>query len=134
MRPRPPFAAVVAVVLIVCLGIPGTAAGQAGTDESYWGEHTLNGFVRAWPAVAIVVLAAPLAAAMLGVLELDATTALFLLAAIAFLTFHFYWQPHAGKPRPAARLHDATPNHESGFITVNLQSIMLLSPKPTGGA
>ena len=108
MRLRPPSAAVVALILIVCLGIPGTATGQTD-DESYWGEHTLNGFVRVWPAVVIAVLAAPLAAATLGFFELDATSALVLLAAIAFLTFHYYLQPRAGKPRPTARSHDVAP-------------------------
>ncbi|HKX16951.1 MAG TPA: hypothetical protein VJT33_02940 [bacterium] len=113
MRLRSPSAAVVALVLIVCLGIPGTATGQTD-DESYWGEHTLNGFVRVWPAVVIAVLAAPLVAAVLGIFELDATSALVLLAAIAFMTFHYYLQPRAGKPRPAARLDHVTP---SGQIT-----------------
>ena len=37
---------------------------------------------------------------MLGVFELDATSALFLVAAIAYLAFHFYWQPRAEKSRP----------------------------------
>lgn len=108
MRLRPPSVAVVALLLIVCLGIPGTAAGQTD-DESYWGEHTLNGFVRVWPAVVIALLAAPLVAAMLGIFELDATSALVLLAAIAFMTFHYYLQPHAGKPRPTAMLDPVRP-------------------------
>lgn len=108
MRLRPPSAAVVALVLIVCLGVPGTAMGQTD-DESYWGEHTLNGFVRVWPAVVIALLAAPLVGAMLGIFELGATSVLVLLAAIAFMTFHYYLQPHAGTPRPAARLDRVGP-------------------------
>ena len=108
MRLRSPSAAVVALVLIMCLAIPGTATGQTD-DESYWGEHTLNGFVRVWPAVVIALLAAPLVAAILGILELDATSALVLLAAIAFMAFHYYLQPHAGKPRPAALLEHVAP-------------------------
>jgi len=102
--------AAVAVLLIVTIGSVGTAAGQSVPEESYWGEHTLNSFVRAWPALAIAVLTAPIVGAMLGVYELDASTMLFLLAAIAFIAYHFYWQPHADTPQQAPRSH--SPGHQ----------------------
>jgi hypothetical protein len=85
----------VAIVLAVMIGGIGIAAGQTVADESYWGEHTLNGFVGAWPAVAIGVLALLAAGALFGVYELNARSTVLLLATIAFLVYHFYLQPHA---------------------------------------
>ena len=111
MRPGLSLSAAVATLLILTIGSVGTAAGQAGTEESYWGEHTLNGFARAWPALAIAVLAAPMVGAMLGVFELGASSMLFLLAAIAFIAYHFYWQPRAADtPQQVPRSHN--PGHQ----------------------
>ena len=109
MRPRL-LTAAVATLLIVTIGSVGTAAGQSAVEESYWGEHTLNSFARAWPALAIAVLTAPMVGAMLGVFELDTSSTLFLLAAIAFIAYHFYWQPHANTPQQVPRSH--SPDHQ----------------------
>jgi hypothetical protein len=93
MRARPASVLVIAILLIVSILGLGIAEAQLDNGESYWGEHMINGIFHLWPAVVIAILVGLLAGGMFGIYELDAATMLFLLAASAFLAYHFYWQP-----------------------------------------
>lgn len=93
MRAGPLSVLVIATLLVVTVLGAGVAEAQMDTGESYWGEHMINAIVHLWPAVAIVLLAGLLAAGVFGLFEMDRATKLFLLAAAAFLAYHFYWQP-----------------------------------------
>jgi uncharacterized membrane protein AbrB (regulator of aidB expression) len=93
MRARPLSLLVIATLLLVSILGVGVAEAQLDTGESYWGEQMINGIFDLWPAVAIAILTGLLAGGVFGFYELDATTMLVLLAASAFLAYHFYWQP-----------------------------------------
>ncbi|GEM_PF-4709237 len=93
MRPVRTRLAVIATLVTVGVLTAGIAGAQPGTGESYWGEHTLNGILHTWPAVAIAVLAALVVGRLLGFYEMGAATTLLVLAAIAFLVYQFYWRP-----------------------------------------
>lgn len=93
VRARPLSVVVIAILLVVSILGVGIAEAQLDTGESYWGEHIMNGIFHLWPAVVIVILTAFLTGGVFGLYELDAATMLFLLAASAFLAYHFYWQP-----------------------------------------
>ena len=93
MRARSLSVLMIAILLsVIILGV-GIAEAQLDTGESYWGEHMMNGIFHLWPAVAIAILTGLLAGGVFGLYELDATSMLFLLAASAFLAYHFYWHP-----------------------------------------
>lgn len=105
MRARSWSVLVIATALTIVLGA-GIAEAQMNTGESYLGEQIMNAIFHLWPTVAIVVLTALVAGGVLGVYDLGRATMLFLLAAAAFLAYHFYWQPtHPASVR--------SPNHLS---------------------
>ena len=93
MRARPLSVLVIATLVIVSILGVSVAEAQLDNGESYWGENIMNGIFHLWPAVAIAILLGLLAGGVFGLYELDATSMLFLLAASAFLAYHFYWQP-----------------------------------------
>jgi hypothetical protein len=93
MRTRSLSMLAIATLLIVSILGVGIAEAQLDTGESYWGEHMMNGIFHLWPAVAIAILTWLLAGGVFGLYELDAASMLFLLAASAFLAYHFYWHP-----------------------------------------
>jgi hypothetical protein len=93
VRTRPLSVLVIAILLVVGILGVGIAEAQLDTGESYWGEHMINGIFNLWPAAAIAIFTAFLTGGVFGLYELDAATMLFLLAASAFLAYHFYWQP-----------------------------------------
>jgi hypothetical protein len=93
MRARSRPVLVIATALIIIVMGAGIAEAQMDTGESYWGEHMIDGIVHLWPAVAIAILTGLVAGGMLGLYELDCASILLMLAASAFLAYHFYWQP-----------------------------------------
>lgn len=102
MRARPLIALAAATLTIVAILGAGIAEAQLDNGESYWGEHMVTAIFHIWPAVAIVVLMVFLAGGLVGFYELDRTTIVFLLAASAYLGYHFYWQPaHPGSAQSA---------------------------------
>jgi hypothetical protein len=80
---------------LILVGMVGTdiAAAQMDTGESYLGERMINGMFNLWPAAAIVVFIGLIAGGVVGFYKLDRATAVLLLAASAFLAYHFYWLP-----------------------------------------
>jgi len=94
------------MLLIVSVLTAHVAEAQSPTDESYWGEHTLNGIVQTWSVVALVVFGGLLAGGILGLYELDTASLLFLLAGLALLGYHVYWRHvHVGSSLPRLSVH-----------------------------
>jgi len=93
VRACPLIALVVATLLVVGNLSTGIATAQMDTGESYWGEHMINAIGNLWPAAAIGVFVAFTAGAVTGFYQVDRATIVFLLAASAYLAYHFYWQP-----------------------------------------
>ena len=92
-RAYPLIALVVATLLVVGNLSTGIVTAQMDTGESYWGEQMINAIANLWPAAAIGVFVAFTGGAVAGFYQLDRATIVFLLAASAYLAYHFYWQP-----------------------------------------